>query len=64
MPLCVSWESLLKGGLLPFLKETALPNPPRPGGIALVPKTFLPQEERTLAQLQPTQPALLQPRGC
>lgn len=26
MPLCVSWESLLKGGLLPFLKETALPN--------------------------------------
>lgn len=27
MPLCVSWESLLKGGLLPFLKETALLNP-------------------------------------
>lgn len=46
MPLCVSWESLLKGGLLPFLKETALPNPPRPGGIALLPKSLPPPKRK------------------
>jgi len=62
MPLCVSWESLLKGGLLPFLKETALPNPSLRRGIALLPET-LPRQERTLSELQPTQPPELQPCG-
>lgn len=59
MPLCVSWESLLKGGLLPFLKETALPNPPRPGGIALFPQNLPPPrgKDPCVAPAHPTNPA-------
>lgn len=47
---------LLKGGLLPALKETALPN------LSLHPHS-LPEQERTLTELQPTQLLELQPWG-
>lgn len=63
MPLCVSWESLLKGGLLPFLKETALPNPPCLEESPSSPRTFLPREERPLGSSSPPSHPSSSPQG-
>lgn len=63
MPLCVSWESLLKGGLLPFLKETALPNLPCLEESPSSPRTFLPREERPLGSSSPPSHPSSSPQG-
>lgn len=63
MPLCVSWESLLKGGLLSFLKETALPNLPCLEESPSSPRNFMPQEERPLGSSSPPSHPSSSPQG-